>query len=223
MEFWTVSYLFQVLYSGWSWTRDGWQYSAGEILGVQIDFHLILGQKWSFNMEWRLKCYHSRIIPLDLVRLFIFDISPKTRSFSLINYYKYSPYPTGQKHINASKETRQPVLSSISLSLACSFWSFNKPSFLLFRLGGKEGGRVKKKSQVQINENGKISVEKSRWVYPKLDCLLVSLGQIMHVPTVSSPSLCLPQAKDSLPEVSWCFSCSPSTPHLFSPPGQGRR
>lgn len=44
-------------------------------------------------------------------------------------------------------------------------------------------------SQAQINENGKISVEKSRCIYPKLECLLVSLVQVIHVPPVSSPSL----------------------------------
>lgn len=44
MEFWNILKLFQALYTRWSWTRYGWQYSTGGILGVQIAFHLILAK-----------------------------------------------------------------------------------------------------------------------------------------------------------------------------------
>lgn len=123
------------------------------------------------------------MIPLDLVRLFIFDISPcKTGPLLLINYYKYSLFPTKQKYPNTSKEARQPVLSSIILSLGCFFSSFDKPSFLKFRLGKNHRPR-------------KINLIMGKYQWKNLDefaqsyiaWFLVSLGQMIHFPTVSCP------------------------------------
>lgn len=157
------------------------------------------------------------MIPLDLVRLFIFDISPcKTGPLLLINDYKYSPYPTKQKYPNTSKEARQPVLSSIILSLGCFFSSFDKPSFLKFRL--EKNHRPRKINLIMGKYQWK---DLDEFAQSYIAWLLVSLGQMIYIPTVSCPFQWQWQwqAKDCFPEVLvFLRSCSPSSPHLFPPP-----
>lgn len=130
MELWKFLKLFQTLCTEWSWARYGWWYSTGEILGIQIDFHLILSQKWFFDMLTVTKMLSLKSYSFGSCETFYVWYFPIVRQgpLSLISYSKYSLIPPNG---NIQTLLKRSVLSGIVLmSLACSFWSFDQPSFL---------------------------------------------------------------------------------------------